>query len=82
MNGVDKRSQTWVMIGRSSLDHSKYCKKKCLYVMLVLAVCVCACSCVGVSISYVQLLKFEGEAMVGMVPRQCFHITKCACFAV
>ena len=58
-------------------------RKKCLYVlfpgtvMLVLAclavprltlVCVCACSCVGVSISYVESLKFEGGAMVDMVP--------------
>ena len=31
-------------------------------------VCVCACSCVGVSISYVESLKFEGGAMVDMVP--------------
>ena len=32
-------------------------------------VCVCACGCVGVSISYVDSLKFEGGAMVDMVPR-------------
>ena len=37
-------------------------------------VCVCACSCVGVSISYVESLKFEGGAMVDMVPRQYFHL--------
>ena len=29
-------------------------------------VCVCACSCVGVSFSYVEILNFEGEAMVEM----------------
>ena len=45
-------------------------------------VCVCACSCVGVSISYVELLKFEGGAMVDMVPRQYFHLRKCTCSAV
>ena len=69
----------------ASVDHSGYCKKKCLYVLfsgtvvLVLAsvavprltlVCVCAYSCVGVSISYVESLKFEGGAMVDVVPRQ------------
>ena len=47
-------------------------------------VCVCACSCVGVSISYVESLKFEGGAMVDMVPRQHFHLRlrKCTCSAV
>ena len=79
------------------VDHSGYCEKKCLYVLfsgtvvLVLAslavprltlVCVCACSCVGVSISYVESLKFEGGAMVDMVPRQYFHLRKCTCSAV
>ena len=44
--------------------------------------CVCACSCVGVSISYVESLKFEGGAMVDMVPRQYFHLRKCTCSAV
>ena len=34
-------------------------------------VCVCACSCVGVS---VESLKFEGGAMVDMVPQQYFHL--------
>ena len=29
-------------------------------------VCVCVCSCVGVSFSYVEILKFEGGAMVDM----------------
>ena len=72
------------MIGRSSFHGPLgILQEKCLYVlfsgtvMLVLAslavpkltlVCVCACSCVGVSISYVELLKFEGGAMVDMVP--------------
>ena len=37
-------------------------------------VCVCACSCVGVSISYVESLKFEGGAMVDMVPRRDFFL--------
>ena len=37
-------------------------------------VCVCACSCVCVSISYVESLKFEGGAMVDMVPRHYFHL--------
>ena len=37
-------------------------------------VCVCACSCVGVSISYVESLKFEGGAMVDMVPQHYFHL--------
>ena len=46
------------------------------------SVCVCACSCLGVSISYVESLKFEGGAMVDMVPRQYFHLRKCACSAV
>ena len=40
----------------------------------MILVCVCACSCVGVSISYVELLKFEGGAMVDMVPQQYFHL--------
>ena len=45
-------------------------------------VCVCACSCLGVSISYVESLKFEGGAMVDMVPRQYFHLRKCTCSGV
>ena len=76
------------------VEHSGYCKKKCLYllfsgtVMLVLAslvvprltlVCVCACSCVGASISYVESLKFEDGAMVDMVPRQYFHLRMFCC---
>ena len=98
MNGVDKdhRPELWSDIV-ASVDHSAYCKKKCLYVlfsgtvMLVLAslavprltlVCVCACSCVGMSIWYVESLKFEGGAMVDMVPRQYFHLRKCTCSAV
>ena len=45
-------------------------------------VCVCASSCVGVSISYVESLKFEGGAMVDMVPQQYFHLRKSTCSAV
>ena len=45
-------------------------------------VCVCACSCMGVSISYVESLKFEGGAMVDMVPRQYNHLRKCMGSAV
>ena len=33
--------------------------------------------CVGVSILYVELLKFEGGAMVDMVPQQYFHLKVC-----
>ena len=29
-----------------------------------------------------ELLKFEGGAMVDMVPRQYFHLRKCTCSAV
>ena len=66
MNGVDKGSQTRVMIGRSGFRGPLgILQEKCLYILfsgtvvLVLAslavprltlVCVCACSCVGVSI--------------------------------
>ena len=66
MNGVDKDHRPELRSDvLASVDHSGYCKKKCLYVlfsgtmMLALAsltvprltlVCVCACSCVGVSI--------------------------------
>ena len=45
-------------------------------------VCVCACSCMGVSFSYVAILKFEGGAMVDMVPQQYFHLRRCASSAV
>ena len=45
-------------------------------------VCVCACSCVGVSISYVESLKFEGGAMVDMVPRVLSSQEVCVCSAV
>ena len=45
-------------------------------------VCVCAFSCLGVSISYMESLKFEGGAMVDMVPLQSFHLRKCTCSAV
>ena len=80
-------------MGPASVDHFAYCKTKYLYifvgtVMLVPAslavhrltlVCVCAYSCV---FHVCKSLKFEGWAVVVMVPQQYFHLRNCECSTV